>query len=236
MDTKETSQGAEGRSIGAVFDRRSILAGGLLAAGAGFSSLSSPRAFASPIPKTQFTKLVPEEIGGWRASRSAELVIKAEDDVQDKLYENLETRIYEGPNLPAIMLLIAYSSVQQNDVQVHRPEICYPAAGLPIEQTRPSTIEFGSRTVDALELIADRGGAKEKILYWIRVGESFPRGWVDLRLTTAIANTKGVTPDGLLFRVSTIDNSSGFSSQTLANFSRAFVAASPPSLRKVLLF
>lgn len=236
MDTSETSLGANDHSRGTLLDRRSILAGGVLAAGAGLSYFGQPRSLTSPIPKSQFERMVPENVGQWRSRRSAELVTAAEDDEQNKLYENLETRIYEGPGLPSMMLLIAYSSIQQNDVQVHRPETCYPAAGFPIERTRPATIDFGPRSIDTVELVADRGGLKEKILYWIRVGDNFPRGWTDLRLTTAISNARGVTPDGLLFRVSTIAEGGGFSSGTLTNFAKAFVAASPPSLRKVVLF
>lgn len=222
---------------GIPLDRRSFIAGGVLLAGAGLSQLSHPQAFASPIPKAQFERMVPDNVGPWRSRRSAELVVKAEDGQQDKLYENLETRIYEGPDLPSIMLLIAYSSIQQNDILVHRPEVCYPASGFAIEQKRPATVDFGSKSINASELVADRGGLKEKILYWVRVGDNFPRGWVDLRLTTALSNVKGVTPDGVLFRVSTIyEQGNRLSVQTLIDFSRVFVAAAPPALRKVVLF
>lgn len=217
-------------------DRRSVVVGLGLTAGAALSYFNVPRASASPIATSQFQRMIPEKVGRWTSRRSAELVLPAEDEQQDKLYENLETRIYEGDALPSMMLLIAYSSIQQNDVHVHRPEVCYPAAGFPIVQSKPADFAFGQIKVHARELVADRGGLKERILYWVRVGKSFPIGWAEQRLTMAISNAKGVTPDGLLFRVSTIEESGSSSSHSLEAFAKGFIAASPRVFRDIVLF
>lgn len=236
MRSTGTPSDASGAGSGPMLDRRSVVLGLGLTAGAAFSYFNTPRALATPIPKTQFEHMIPDKVGAWRSRKSAELVLPAEDEGQDRLYENLETRIYEGPGLPSMMVLIAYSSIQQNDVQVHRPEVCYPASGFPIEWTRPATLAFGSRKVFARELVADRGGLKEKILYWVRVGDAFPIGWAEQRLTMAVSNARGVTPDGLLFRVSTIDELDGFSQQILEDFTKNFVDASSPFFRETVLF
>lgn len=217
-------------------DRRSVIIGAGLAAAAGFSYFNAPRAMAAPIPNAQFEKMIPGSVGAWRSRKSAELVLPPEDKGRDKLYQNLETRIYEAANLPSMMMLIAYNNVQQNDIQVHRPEVCYPASGFPIDWSRGAMIDFGNRKVSATELVADRGGLKEHILYWVRVGDKFPVGLVDLRLASAISNAKGVIPDGLLFRISTIAESDTFSSDVLTDFAKAFVAAASPRLKKTMLF
>ena len=236
MKNTETSPNASAPKAVTAINRRSLMVGFGLTAGAAFSYFNMPRASATPITKSRFERMIPETVGGWSSRKSAELVLPAEDDQQDKLYENLETRIYEGNGLPSMMLLIGYSSVQQNDVHVHRPEVCYPAAGFPIVQSKPAEIDFGPRKVFARELVADRGGLKERILYWVRVGEKFPIGWADQRLVMAISNAKGVTPDGLLFRVSTIEEVGKSSPQALENFTKAFVAASPRSFKESVLF
>jgi EpsI family protein len=220
----------------AAIDRRGVIVGLGLAAGAALSHFATPRAIASPIAEPQFQRMIPDRVGGWSSRKSAELVLPAVDEDQEKLYENLETRIYEGDGLPSMMVLIAYSSVQRNDVQVHRPEICYPAAGFPILWTKPATIDVGSRNVYGRELVADRGGLSERIIYWVRVGKEFPIGWADQRLTMAISNAKGITPDGLLFRVSTIEQSPYFSPQVLALFIKAFVATSSHLFKDTVLF
>lgn len=220
----------------AILDRRSVLLGFGLAGGAALSYFSMPRALAAPIPEIKFQQMIPEVVGGWKSRKSDELVLPAPDEGQQKLYENLETRVYEGDGLPSIMVLIAYSSIQRNNVQVHRPEVCYPAAGFPILWTKEKVLDVGSRKILARELVAQRGGLKERIIYWVRVGKDYPIGWAEQRLSMAISNAKGVTPDGLLFRVSTLDGGPNFTPRSLHDFVRAFVGASPPSLQNSVLF
>lgn len=220
----------------AILDRRSIVMGLGLAAGASFSYFHTPRALAAPISEARFQQLIPAKVGRWTSRKSAELVVPAEDEGQEKLYENLETRIYEGEGLPPMMLLIAYSSVQRNDVQVHRPEVCYPAAGFPILWSKPTTIDVGGRELAGRELVASRGGVNERIIYWVRVGEEFPIGWVEQRLTMALSNARGVTPDGVLFRVSMIESDPDDAARALRTFIKAFMATSTSSFRENVLF
>jgi EpsI family protein len=236
MTVNQSSTSPKDAAATTAIDRRSVVVGLGLAAGAAFSYVNTPRALAAPIAEARFQKLIPATVGGWTSRKSAELVLPAEDEGQDKLYENLETRIYEGNGLPAVMFLIAYSSVQRNDVQVHRPEVCYPAAGFPILWTKPSTISIGGRTLLARELLADRGGLKERIIYWVRVGDAFPIGWAEQRLTMALSNAKGVTPDGVLFRVSMIEDDPDRAASALRLFIKQFIATSSPSFRETVLF
>ena len=236
MGSSETPPNANATIGGLAIDRRSAIVGLGLTAGAAMSYLNTPRALAAPITEARFQRLIPAKVGGWTSRKSAELVLPAEDEGQDKLYENLETRIYEGNGLPAMMFLIAYSSVQRNDVQVHRPEVCYPAVGFPILWTKPATIDVGGRKLLARELLADRGGLNERIIYWVRVGEEFPIGWAEQRLTMALSNARGITPDGVLLRVSTIEEDPERAASALRTFIRAFIAASSPSFRQNVLF
>jgi EpsI family protein len=235
MGNIETPSDSDATVRGPAIDRRSAIVGLGLAAGAALSYFNTPRAFAAPIAEARFRQMIPAKVGGWASRKSAELVLPAEDEGQDKLYENLETRIYEGNGLPAIMFLIAYSSVQRNDVHVHRPEVCYPAAGFPILWTKPATVEVGRRKLLTRELLADRGGLNERIIYWVRVGDEFPIGWAEQRLTMALSNARGITPDGVLFRVSTIEDDPGRAASALRMFIKQFVAASSPSFRETVL-
>lgn len=215
-------------------DRRSLLIGCGLTAIAGLSYLSAPKAPAVIVEETKFRAAIPERIGGWRSRKTAELVLPALDE-GDKLYENLETRIYEGRGLPAMMVLVAYSSVQQNDIQVHRPEVCYPAAGYPIVSSENSMITFGRKPIEAREVVANRGGLFERVIYWVRVGDQFPTTWIDQRLAMAAANLKGTIPDGVLVRVSTLEEPGSSTSSDLKTFIDAFLRASPPGFRNSIL-
>ncbi len=185
-------------------DRRGAILGAAFVACAGLTAFRRPLEGASPISTKAFAASIPAKVGGWTAEKSSEVVLAAPDETSDKLYQNLETRIYLGAELPAIMFLCAYSNVQKNDVQVHRPEVCYPASGYPITKNVAEKITVGNQDINARFLIADRGGLREMILYWTRVGKSFPVDWRSQRIEMAKANLSGKIPDGVLLRVSTI--------------------------------
>lgn len=218
-----------------IIDRRSVLLGLGLAGGAALSYLHTPRALAAQISEEQFQRMMPQVVGGWRSRTSNELVLPGQDDLQAKLYENLETRIYEGAGLPSIMMLIAYSSIQQNDVQVHRPEVCYPVSGYPILATKEIAINFGPTTINARDLVADRHRTKEHIIYWVRVGDKYPVGWAEQRFEMAKLTAISGIPDGLLFRVSVFEEDPNYTKQSLERFISSFEKSSSKEFKKAVL-
>ena len=215
-------------------DRRGLLIGVGLTALAGISYLRAPRVVNEPLAGERFRASIPGAVGTWRSRVSAEVVLPPQDD-SNKLYENLETRIYEADGLPSMMVLVAYSSVQQNDIHVHRPEVCYPAAGFPIIESSPVKLRLGGENVDALRLKADRGGVVERILYWVRVGNDFPVNWASQRMAMAKANLQGSVPDGVLFRVSALEEPGKDVLETLDRFVALFVEGASPLLREKIL-
>lgn len=222
------------KAAGIKMDRRSLVLGAGLAAAGGLYYLREPAALAKPVKQENFSSAIPDKVAGWTSRKSQEVVLPPQDD-SNELYENIETRIYEGPGLPAMMLLIAFSSVQQNDIQVHRPEVCYPASGFPIIWTRPTQIDLPSTSLSGRELLADRGGLQERILYWVRVGDTFPTSWAQQRLTMAAQNLKGRIPDGALFRVSAIEEPDNSSMEAILSFVEAFLGEVPASFRDNVL-
>jgi EpsI family protein len=215
-------------------DRRSLMLGSALLIGGGLTALRQPHASARPVPGDRFEAMIPAKVGGWTSHKSAEVILPPRDEASDKLYQNLETRIYVGDGLPSVMFLCAYSSVQQNDVQVHRPEICYPASGYPIIKNIAKTIAVDGKQVNARFLIADRGGAREMILYWIRVGDRFPVDWRGQRIEMAKANLAGTIPDGVLLRISTILDDEAPALDWLLNFSNGIKNASGKGFQSLI--
>ena len=201
-----------------MIDRRAILFGASFTLLGASSFIVNPRPLTKPISEGEFQKLLPITVGKWKARKSSELILPAADALSDKLYENLQTLVYEGQNLPSIMFLIAYSSIQQNDVQVHRPEVCYPMAGFPIVANRPIIAAVENKKVPARFLIADRGSQKEMILYWTRVGQKYPLNWEQQRLEMARAGLSGIIPDGALIRFSMLAESETEALDTLTTF------------------
>lgn len=228
------SDGSALPKAGLKLDRRSLLIGSGLAAAGSINYSRTPLRLSMPVSQENFSAAIPEKVGQWSSRKSQEVVLPPQDD-SNALYENLETRIYEGAGLPTIMLLIAFSSKQQNDIQVHRPEVCYPASGFPILWSRQAEIKLVSRSVMGRELLAKRGGLRERIFYWVRVGGSFPTSWTQQRFTMAVQNLEGVIPDGALFRVSAVEEPDNPSSEVIMNFIEAFLATVPPAFRDSIL-
>lgn len=234
MDNAYTPADISG--TGTQIDRRSLIMGlGLTAAGAA-SYLATPNKNVTRISENDFRRLIPESAGGWTSKSSSQLVLPTNDELQKKLYENLDTRVYEGPGLPSIMFLLAYSSKQQDDIQVHRPEVCYPVAGFPIKESSATTVDFASTKINALELVADRKGTNERILYWVRVGDEYPTDFWMQRLSMAKMSLTTGIPDGLLLRVSVFEQDENYSRRALKSFVQAFSSASSNEFkRRVLL-
>lgn len=201
---------------------------------AALSSWRTPAAVTRPMTSEQFGNAIPARIGNWVSRRTAEVVLPPQDD-SNKLYENLETRVYEADGLPAIMVLVAYSSIQQNDIQVHRPEVCYPASGYPVISQNPVDLHIAGRKIRAKMVRAQRGGLVERVLYWVRVGDQFPTDWASQRLSMAFANLRGIVPDGVLVRISALEEPSGNVSDVLERFTNAFLEQSPPRMRDQIL-
>jgi EpsI family protein len=189
-------------------DRRSLLIGATLVGGALLAYSRQPSKVAVVMSDKDFRSLIPRQIGGWQSRKSDELVVPQEDEFSAKLYENLETFVYEGENIPTMMLLLAYNSVQQNDVQAHRPEVCYPASGYPIILSEEISLKYKNKQISGCYLIAERSPSSfEHIIYWIRIGDAFPTSWARQRLDMALMNASGIIPDGSLFRASTVNQS-----------------------------
>jgi EpsI family protein len=117
----------------------------------------------------------------------------------------LLTRVYVKPDDLPIMLLVAQSAGQSGILQIHRPEFCYPAGGFDLSPILPLALSADGAELIVNELTATLPGRVERIVYWTRVGDSMPMTWAQQRLRIASDNLRGIIPDAVLIRVSTID-------------------------------
>jgi EpsI family protein len=133
------------------------------------------------------------------------------------------------------MLLIAQSGSQTGILQVHRPETCYTAGGYAISPLSPHSIRIGSSILQANSLDATAEGVTEHVLYWTRVGDRVPASWRDQKIAVAEQNLRGVIPDAILVRISTVSNDPGGARASLDAFARALVNSVPPERRSVFI-
>lgn len=219
-----------------LLSRRKALIGGALLGTAVLSEFYVPRRSARQLDDKAFNALIPLTIGTWRYVTASGLIQPPEDQLSRSLYEQLVTRVYGAPDRDAVMLALAYSSIQEGRLQLHRPEICYPASGFAISDNVETSVRLndGNR-VPARFLVADRGDRREYILYWTRVGDAMPTRWFEQRLTMAAANLKGYVPDGMLTRMSVIGNDPVAARATLEMFARAMVSSVNATGKAILI-
>lgn len=218
--------------------RRKILIGLTVAATVALSELYVPRRSVPRLSDKGFEQLIPQRLGPWSYLSESGLVLPPEDQLARTLYEQLLTRNYvRGTADPdPVMMVLAYSSIQEGRLQVHRPEVCYPAAGFSILENVPAQVPIAPGfAIPCRFLTADRGARREYILYWTRVGDALPVRWFDQRLEMAKDNLRGFIPDGLLARVSIIGNDREEGLRTLTRFVQALVASTAPAGRTMLI-
>lgn len=185
--------------------RRELLLGGMMLAAAGTALWATPRRYQALLGKSKLNDLVPRTFDGWSMEAVSGLVLPPPDQMSDQIYKELVTRTYSRPGQPSVMLLIAYGGSQGGVLQVHRPEVCYPAGGYRLTRIEPHVtplapgIEVPSRFIRA-----ESDVRTEQIVYWTRLGSHFPRTWREQRVAVLEENLVGIVPDGVLVRLSTL--------------------------------
>ena len=120
-------------------------------------------------PKTPLAELVPARFGEWVEDRSMPVVLPA-PDVQanlNKVYNQVLARTYINPQGYRIMLSVAYGGDQSDGMQVHRPEVCYPAQGFEVQRVWNDDVKLADRSIPvtrATTRISTRPMPKSKML------------------------------------------------------------------------
>ena len=216
-------------------DRRKVVLGLGLAAASGIAYARQPVPDRPRIKTDSFKSWIPNEIGDYRFETSSGLVLPPSDALSDRLYDNLITRAYTGPGGSVIMLLVAYNNRQDGILQMHRPEICYPAGGYTLSPIEPIEVPLpDGRNIPSQIFAAKSDTRNEVVLYWTRVEGSFPRRWIEQRMAVAKANLLGVIPDGVLVRVSMLSGDADQAVKPLEQFVQQLFRQSPPHLQNLL--
>lgn len=214
--------------------RRETMIGGafLVAAAAGIAL--KPRQAENLLGAGKLDDMVPQRVGAWRFNTVSGLVLPPADQLRDSIYSQLLTRTYVREGASPVMLLIAYSGAQDGTIQIHRPEVCYPASGFTLTRNDPHQVVLASgAAVPARDIVAVTESRREQLVYWTRLGSHFPTRWIEQRLAVTAENFAGIVPDGVLVRISSTGDGDQFAA--LDNFARALVASVGPRMRQVLL-
>jgi len=173
-------------------------------------------------PRYILEDTVPRQFGDWRAlpDTGVQVVNPQTKELLDKLYSQVLSRTYVNAQGYRIMLSLAYGDEQRGDLQAHRPEVCYPAQGFKLHSNDPGELSTPFGAIAARRLSTSLGQRKEPVTYWFTMGDRAVKSKLEQRLVEIRLGLTGEVPDGLLFRVSSIDDSP----QRAFQMQEAFVA------------
>lgn len=178
-------------------------------ASAGLARLLTPTLVnEKTAPKLE--SVIPLQFGDWQnisnSTIQVDVNVSPNQTTRDQPYDDLLSRTYIRQDGTRVMLSVAYGSQQRQEVKIHRPELCYPAQGLPVQSLTPIAYpikSIGGKTITGNRMIASAGpGGVELVSYWIRIGSTYSDSpWVT-RMTIIREGLSGHMTDGILVRAS----------------------------------
>lgn len=229
--------GAPAPSGGSFRQRVAIAAAALMITAAVLAVVMRPKPRdASLPPAIVLEEAVPKSFGGWREIPSAmvQVVNPQTQELLDKLYSQTLSRTYVNAQGYRVMLSLAYGDDQRGGLQAHMPEVCYPAQGFALGGISEHRIKTAWGVIPAKRVLTNLGARHEPITYWFAMGDrAVASGW-EKRLVEIRFGLTGQVPDGLLFRVSSIDLNSDVAFVQHEAFVQSLLQALPSERRAQL--
>jgi EpsI family protein len=152
-------------------------------------------------------KHLPTQFGDWKPVEGLNVVAPpAADSLEATVYNQEASRGFVDPDGHVVMLMVAYGESQSDRLQLHHPEVCYTAQGFRVSRTSAAKLDYSPSAppLNMTRLVAQREDRIEPISYWMRVGyDNANSNWARQALKLQYG-LRGLVPDGVLFRVSTL--------------------------------
>lgn len=180
-------------------------------------------------PKIELEKLVPIQFGDWRELKQSngQIVNPQQEALLAKIYSQTLTRSYINSAGAVVMLSIAYGTNQSDDLAFHYPELCYPAQGFEVTSKDTGRLETSINTIIVNRLVTKLKTRHEPVTYWTVLGDDVVEPGLATKLSQIRFGIKRQVPDGLIFRVSSIDTQTKTAFSTHDGFAIALAAAIP---------
>jgi EpsI family protein len=180
----------------------------MLAASGLALALKPTQKIADQGPTVDLETMIPKEFGDWREEQHnfVQMVDPQQKELIERIYTQTLSRTYANSDGYRIMLAIAYGDDQRDSMQTHYPEVCYPAQGFELISREMRDIASSMGSIPVVQLVTSMEKHRiEPVTYWVMIGDiPITQGWKK-KLAEMRYGLKGMIPDGLLFRVSSID-------------------------------
>ncbi len=179
---------------------------------------------------------VPKSFGEWRelTIQGSQVINPQTEKLLNELYSQILTRTYVNNEGYRIMLSMAYGDDQRGGLQAHRPEVCYPAQGFKLGRVEDGVLSTAFGSIEVRRLTTNLGNRNEPVTYWLTVGDRVIRNQIEKRMVEMRLMLTGQIPDGLLFRVSSIDQDPGRAFAMQQKFAADLMGAVPAETRRQL--
>ncbi len=185
-------------------------------------------------PRYDLEQVIPQTFGDWRVLRAGGVVLPDPSVLANlqKLYTQTLSRAYVNSRGTVIMLSIAYGDDQRAAMAVHYPEVCYPAQGFQVRSNRIDTMATPHGTLPVRRLETELSRQRhEPVTYWVTIGDRISLGGFERRMIELEYGLQRVIPDGLLFRVSSVNRDTAQAFRDQDAFTRDLIAALPAASR-----
>ena len=188
-------------------------------------------------PRLDLEQVVPERFGDWRLLRAGGVVLPDPSVLANmqRIYTQTLSRAYVNSRGTVVMLSIAYGDDQRASLAVHYPEVCYPAQGFQVRSNRIDSVATSHGTLPVRRLETELSRQRyEPVTYWITIGDRISLGGFERRMIELEYGLQRIIPDGLLFRVSSINRDSAQAFRDQDAFTRDLLATLPAISREWL--
>ena len=187
-------------------------------------------------PTLSLTSMVSTQFGDWHEELLPTTTVINPQTVEllHQLYSQMMTRTYVNTEGYRIMLSIAYGNDQRGALQAHKPEVCYPAQGFNLHSNDAGLLSTSYGSIPVRRMLTTMGARQEPVTYWFKFGDSTVQGAFQKRLLQLRYRLTGEIPDGLLFRVSSIDASVVKAQKMQDQFVNQLLASMSPADRQRL--
>ncbi len=216
-----------------------LVIGALMLVAAGLTFGMTPRnKVAEERPSIDLETMIPKQFSEWQEVPGLLPISALDPEAQEeseRIYDQVLMRSYTNADGKRIMLAVAYSGDQSDGLQVHKPEVCYTAQGFSVDKKKLGTLNFESKKIPVVRVLATNGPRVEPITYWITVGDKVVVEGSQRKLAQLKFGLSGQIPDGMLVRVSNItsDEEGGYELQS--KFINDMIAAIDPEIRQRLV-
>jgi EpsI family protein len=203
----------------------------LMLVSAGLGAALKPTIFVSDLlPAVDLQAMVPKDFGEWHELpvTMTQVINPQQQETLERIYSETLSRTYGNAQGYRVMLSIAYGKNQNKALELHSPEVCYPAQGFTLIDAHKTTLDILGKTIPANQIETSQGQRFEPVTFWSAVGTTVPATLMQKRFVEFRYAITGRIPDGFLVRVSSIDKDTPNAYAMQARFAHDLMQAIAP--------